>query len=129
VIQGKKLGRTLGFPTVNLAPEQTNQLLPSPGVYAGRVRLLLRDSHVRQVWPAAVSVGTNPTTDKGEASTKVEAHIMDGFHSDLYGQAIDIEFVQKLRDEKKFDSLDLLVQQISADVEESNLILQPLRLS
>jgi riboflavin kinase/FMN adenylyltransferase len=115
VVYGKQLGRTLGFPTANLEPDEPKQLLPSPGVYAARV--LLSDANGAQtVWPAAVSVGLNPTTDKVRTKSKVEAFIMGGFHDEIYGSAMDIEFVERLRGEKKFDSLEALVQQIAQDV-------------
>lgn len=110
VIQGKRLGRTLGYPTANLAPTQPGQLLPGDGIYAAWA--LLGDG--RQV-RAAVSVGTNPTTDSDELR-KVEAYLMDGFGEDLYGQTLGLDFHLKVRDEARFDSLEALVAQMSQDV-------------
>jgi len=108
---GKKLGRTLGYPTANLLPRQPRQLLPGDGVYAAYA--LLADG--RQV-RAAVSVGTNPTTDT-DGGRKVEAFLMDGFSEDLYDQAFALDFRQKIRGEEKFESLDALVAQMGKDVE------------
>ena len=87
---GKQLGRTLGYPTANLVPTQPRQLLPGNGVYAAFARL----ADGRRV-RAAVSVGTNPTTDS-DGARKVEAFLMDGFSEDLYGQSLALEFREKV---------------------------------
>ena len=107
---GKRLGRTLGYPTANLIPSQPNQLLPGHGVYAAYAELA-DGRHVR----AAVSVGTNPTTDT-DGGRKVEAFLMDDFAADLYGQPFALDFRFKVRDEQKFDGLPALVTQMAADV-------------
>ncbi len=109
---GKRLGRTLGYPTANLTPTQPGQLLPGNGIYAAYARL----ADGRQV-RAAVSVGTNPTTD-GDGGRKVEAFLMDGFAEDLYDQPLELDFREKVRDEQRFDSLDSLVAQMGQDVEQ-----------
>lgn len=113
VVTGKKLGRTLGFPTANLLPTQTNQLLPGNGVYAARA--VLEDGRTAR---AAVSIGTNPTTDT-DGARKVEAFLLDGFAEDIYGQTLALEMVAKVRDEVKFDSLDALTAQMARDVKET----------
>ena len=110
VVSGKRLGRTLGYPTANLAPAHPRQLLPGSGVYAAWA--ILRDG--RRV-RAAVSVGTNPTTDT-DGVQKVEAFLMDSFGEDLYGQALGLDFRLKVRDEARFDSLEALVAQMGRDV-------------
>jgi len=107
---GKKLGRTLGYPTANLIPTQPGQLLPGNGVYAAYAHLT--DGRAVR---AAVSVGTNPTTD-ADGGRKVEAFLMDGFAGDLYDQPFALDFRQKVRDERKFDGLDALVAQMGGDV-------------
>jgi riboflavin kinase/FMN adenylyltransferase len=107
---GKQLGRTLGYPTANLVPIQPRQLLPGSGVYAAYAELE-SGQRVR----AAVSVGTNPTTDT-DGGRKVEAFLMDGFTGDLYGQKLSLDFRRKVRDEQKFDGLDALITQMAADV-------------
>ncbi|MDQ2688452.1 MAG: bifunctional riboflavin kinase/FAD synthetase [Armatimonadota bacterium] len=118
VVPGKKLGRTLGYPTSNLAPTQPRQLLPGNGVYAAWA-ILPDGRRIR----AAVSVGVNPTTDT-DAAQKVEAYLMDGFSEDLYGQSLGLDFREKMRDEVRFDSLEALVTQIGRDVERVGETLQ-----
>ena len=113
VVSGKRLGRTLGYPTANLSPTQPRQLLPGNGVYAAWARLA-GGRTVR----AAVSVGTNPTTDT-DGGHKVEAFLMDGFSGDLYGQPLALDFRVRLREEQKFDSLDALTAQMARDVVEA----------
>lgn len=112
VVSGKKLGRTLGYPTANLQPTQPNQLLPGNGVYAARA--VLEDGRTVR---AAVSVGTNPTTDT-DGARKVEAFLMDNFAEDLYGQSFSLDFLARVRDEAKFDSLDALTAQMARDVKQ-----------
>jgi len=107
---GKELGRTLGYPTANLHPSQPGQLLPGNGVYAAYAHLVGGET-VR----AAVSVGTNPTTDT-DGGRKVEAFLMDGYAGDLYDQSFALDFREKVRDERKFGGLDALVAQMGADV-------------
>ena len=107
---GKQLGRTLGYPTANLVPAQPHQLLPGNGVYAAYA--ILADGRRVQ---AAVSVGTNPTTDS-DGGRKVEAFLMDEFAEDLYDQPFALDFREKLRGEEKFRSLDALVTQMAKDV-------------
>ena len=114
---GKKLGRTLGYPTANLIPTQPRQLLPGNGVYA--VYAHLQNSSVVR---AAVSVGTNPTTDTDNAR-KVEAFLMDGYSGDLYDQSLALDFRAKIRDEQKFDTLPGLVTQMQYDVADVEIVL------
>ncbi len=119
VVPGKQLGRTLGYPTANLQPLLARQALPAHGVYAARAHL-----HDGRIVSAAVSVGVNPTTDMDNAR-KIEAFLMDGFAEDIYGQAFALEFVAKVRDEARFDSLDALVTQMGRDVAQINSLLNP----
>ena len=109
---GKRLGRTLGYPTANLLPSQPGQLLPGNGVYAAYARLA--DGRTVR---AAVSVGTNPTTDS-DGGRKIEAFLMDGFVEDVYDQSFALDFREKIRDEQKFDGLDTLVMQMEQDVQQ-----------
>ena len=104
VIRGAQLGRTLGFPTANLALPADSEL--RFGVYAGRA--LSR--------PAAVSVGVRPTIGAG-LKPLAEVHILD-FSGDLYGQELSVELLAYLRPERSFDSLDALTEQIARDVEQ-----------
>ncbi|HVK06061.1 MAG TPA: riboflavin kinase [Armatimonadaceae bacterium] len=115
VVHGRKLGRTIGFPTANVLPDPA-VLLPGPGVYAGRAALG-RGSDVS--WHrAAISVGTNPTVvAQGEdAPTTVEAYLMDGFDGDLYGETLTLEFRHFLRGMEKFASLEALIAGMGRDV-------------
>ncbi|MGC4047950.1 MAG: bifunctional riboflavin kinase/FAD synthetase [Armatimonas sp.] len=104
VVRGRQLGRQLGFPTANLAIP-AGQLIPAPGVYAGRVGECL----------AAISVGVNITVDPDAAPT-VEAYLLD-FFGDLYDQHLTFQFEKFLRPMQKFDGLDTLISAIRADVE------------
>lgn len=103
---GAKRGQSLGFPTANL--EQPLTLVPGDGVYAGRA--ILSDGHD---WPAAINVGANPTFS--EQARKVEAHLI-GFGGDLYGQALSIDFVARLRDTRRFDNVNELRSQLTTDI-------------
>jgi riboflavin kinase/FMN adenylyltransferase len=109
VRHGRRIGHTIGIPTVNLTVPP-HVLVPSYGVYATQV--VLPDGTSR---PAVTNVGTRPTVNDG-ADVTVEAWILD-FDGDLYGQAVRVEFYKHLRDEVRFDSLDALKAQITADAE------------
>ncbi len=113
VIEGDHRGRTIGFPTANLASDP-RLAIPSQGVFAARVarRGGLHD--------AVVNIGTRPTF--GGDHTVVEAHLLN-FDADLYGQVISIMLIDRIRDEIKFDGIEQLVAQIRADVEAASLIL------
>ena len=105
VVEGKRRGRELGFPTANLKTE--NELSPPNGVYATTATI---DGIVH---PSITNVGVRPTF--GDATkTTIEAYIM-GFDGDLYGRTIRLGFVQRLRDERKFEDVDALRTQIDAD--------------
>src|SRR5262249_24110100 len=98
VIRGDRRGQALGFPTANLCSE--NELLPPHGVYATTARV------GAIVYPSVTNVGTRPTVDTSGRTT-VETHIF-GIDRDLYGTSLRIGFVQRMRDERAFDSLDAL---------------------
>ena len=95
---GKKLGSTLGFPTVNLH-FQPGVLVPAHGVYATRVCFENGESR-----PAVTNIGVRPTVNDGDRVT-VEGYILD-FQGDLYGQTVRMEFYKYLRGERKFGSLE-----------------------
>ncbi len=116
VLDGDHRGRTLGFPTANLAPE--GEILPAAGVYAGEVRVLSGDEKCRAVRHAAViNVGRRPTFYEG-GRLLAEAHLLD-FEGDLYGVPIELSFRYRLRAEQKFSGPDALKVQIAADVEQA----------
>lgn len=108
VVEGAKRGRTIGFPTANLANVRT--LLPADGVYAVRA-----DSR-----PAAANIGPNPTF--GEDARKIEVHLLD-FTGDLYGAVMQVEFVARLRDTKPFANVDGLKAQLERDISETRKVL------
>jgi len=107
VVPGEQLGHQLGFPTANLAT--TGLLLPPNGVYAAHARV--GDKLYRSV----LNIGIRPTIQNPAPSARVEVHLLD-FNRDLYGQELEITLVTKLRDEKKFPSLEALREQIQVDV-------------
>ncbi len=111
VSHGKKLGSTLGFPTVNLKLKP-NVLPPALGVYATRVWLENGESHI-----AVTNVGRRPTVDDGEMLT-VEGFILD-FSGDLYGQTIRMEFFDFIRPEQKFPSLEALREEIMRNAQQT----------
>ncbi|MFO0549795.1 MAG: riboflavin biosynthesis protein RibF [Polyangiaceae bacterium] len=112
VVAGKRLGRTIGFPTANLG--DVLEAPPAIGVYATRVERV-RDGVVEPLGAAAVSVGTNPTTD-ADGRLKIEAFILD-FDGDIYGAELRVHFVERLRGEERFADLDALKAKIAEDVE------------
>ena len=109
VIEGDRRGRTLGFPTANLDPE--NEVLPAQGVYAGRIRIL--DAGGTAGLPAVVNVGRRPTF-KDAAELLAEAHLID-WSGDLYGRRVELSFLERLREERRFPDVDALRRQIEAD--------------
>jgi riboflavin kinase / FMN adenylyltransferase len=106
VIEGRKRGHVLGFPTANLRTE--NELIPPHGVYA--TTLTIGDV----VHASITNVGTRPTFGESPDTT-IETHVL-GYHGELYGRSVRLGFVQRLRDERRFDDVDLLKTQIEADV-------------
>jgi riboflavin kinase/FMN adenylyltransferase len=115
VIHGDGRGRRINIPTANIGyPE--SKILPPNGIYAcwayiGAERIA-----------AATNIGINPTFTPDKRTINVEAHLLD-FDRDIYGQIVTIEFVSRLRDELKYDSVDALVKQIHKDIEETRKIL------
>ena len=105
VVGGDRRGRTIGFPTANLCTD--NELVPPHGVYATTAII---DGIVR---PSITNVGTRPTVDTS-GKTTIETHIFD-FDRDLYGTRMRLAFVQRLRDERAFESIDALKSQIASD--------------
>jgi riboflavin kinase/FMN adenylyltransferase len=118
VMHGDERGRTIGFPTANLCTE--NELLPPHGVYATTARI------AGIVHAAVTNIGTRPTVD-ASGRPVVETHIFN-LDRDLYGQSIRIGFVQRLRDERRFESLDLLREQIEADCQRARVLFTRLSL-
>ena len=134
VVEGQQIGRTIGFPTANLALQRAYSV-PANGVYAVRARWRsLRGTdtnkssdHASELpgpwsesYKGAANIGIRPTI--GSTQKSIEVHILD-FEADLYGLEMEVEFIERLRDEKKFDGLPALIDAIETDVRTARKIL------
>ncbi len=115
VVSGRRVGNTIGFPTANIYPERF-LVLPANGVYITKTLL---DG---KLYNSMTNVGYNPTFEDVKEKT-VETHIID-FNEDIYGKKIEVFFLKKIRDEKKFDSVELLKQQIECDMKTTRAFLE-----
>jgi riboflavin kinase/FMN adenylyltransferase len=113
IAHGDKRGRTLGYPTANLVPDP-KLVVPDHGIYACRAQVD-GETHV-----AAVNVGVRPTFKTGRGLL-VEAFLLD-FEGDIYGRELRLDFLERLRGERRFDSVEALVEQMGADVERTREI-------
>jgi riboflavin kinase/FMN adenylyltransferase len=120
VVRGHRRGRALGFPTANLET-LAHTAIPADGVYAGWLVTVEDDGADGECWPAAISVGTNPTFDGRERT--VEAYALDRDDLDLYGAHVGADFVYRLRDTVKFASVDDLIAQMHRDVDQARQLL------
>jgi riboflavin kinase / FMN adenylyltransferase len=120
VVRGHRRGRALGFPTANLET-LPHTAIPADGVYAGWLARLDTDGTELTRWPAAISVGTNPTFDDRERT--VEAYALDRDDLDLYGDHVAVDFTARLRPTVKFESVDELVAQMRVDVDDARRLL------
>ena len=114
VVHGDGRGKSIGIPTANLDTGD-EKIIPAAGVYACQARVF------GEIHPAAVNIGTRPTFNSGDQYSHVEAHILD-FSKDLYTQRIAIEFFSRLRGEVKFTTIDDLIVQVHADIEQTRQI-------
>jgi riboflavin kinase/FMN adenylyltransferase len=112
VIEGRKIGRTIGFPTANIKPDSQYKLIPANGVYA--VNVMLDDT----VFPGMLSIGSNPTVNTDISLRNIEVHILN-FDKDIYGRKISVVFRKRLRDEKKFNNLEQLTEQMANDKQDT----------
>ena len=111
VVKGNMIGRTIGFPTANLLPDSKNKVIPLTGVYSVIVDL------DNKRYPGMLNIGHRPTvTDTGNMT--IEVHLI-GFNGNLYDKSLNIEFIDFIRDEKKFSSLHDLQQQLQFDQQKS----------
>ena len=110
VVAGDQLGRQLGFPTANL--DVSGLVLPPKGVYAAHAKT--REGSYR----AVVNIGSRPTVRTPKPQLRVEAHLLE-FHGELYDQEVELVLVDKLREERKFPSLEALREQIARDIEQA----------
>jgi len=117
VVQGDKRGRTIGFPTANVAID-ASLCLPADGVYAARVTIGDGSTH-----PAAINIGRRPTFYEHAQHSLLEAHLLD-FSGDLYGQTLRVAFVEFLRGERKFAGIDELRSQLQTDIAQARAALR-----
>jgi riboflavin kinase/FMN adenylyltransferase len=116
IIHGEGRGKEIQVPTANI-DYSSEKMIPANGIYAGW--MVLQGERNR----GAISVGFNPTFTPNKLIASVEVHILD-FEREIYGQDVRLEFVARLRDELKFDSVTALVEQISKDVEQTKTLLR-----
>ena len=117
VVLGDQRGRELGYPTANV-PTSTLTAAPADGVYAGWLRRL----DTGETFPAAISVGTNPTFD-GQRERRVESYVLDRTDLELYGVEVEVSFVERLRGMVAFGSVEELVEQMRIDVDRARDLL------
>lgn len=117
VITGRKIGRTMGFPTANLIPEKY-LVMPASGVY------ITRTLYQNQWYNSVTNVGMCPTLKK-EQDVTLETHMI-GFDGELYGKDIEVFFIKKLRNEKQFERREDLISQIKTDIAEANKFFIPM---
>lgn len=116
VVQGLGRGRTIGVPTANIEPRD-NYVIPRNGVYA--VKVIVGGV----IHNGVINVGLKPTFDDNSANPTLEVHIL-GFNQSIYGQSIEIQWIEYIRAEQRFSSVDLLVNQIRADILTAEKILR-----
>ena len=114
VVQGEGRGKNLGFPTANILPDYEDKMIPGYGVYA--VKVFMNNS----IYSGMLNIGNNPTF--GLKKRSIEVNILD-FVGEVYGEKITVEFIQRIRDEIKFESPEALVEQIKKDEAEAREIL------
>lgn len=117
VSTGHQMGRKLGFPTANLILEHPYLLVPAHGVYA-----IYAETEGKR-YPAMLNIGCRPTVNNGKNNT-IEAHLF-GFDGNLYGKELTLYFMHRLREEKKFESLEQLQAQLNIDAEQTLQLLSP----
>jgi len=119
VVHGDGRGRTIGIPTANIE-FWAQQILPANGVYACRAEV------GAQRYPAVANIGVRPTFETKPPLPRVEAHLM-GCSGDLYGQTLRLEFVEFLRPEQRFASVQALIEQINLDIQRAKEVLSHAR--
>jgi riboflavin kinase/FMN adenylyltransferase len=107
VVHGARRGRKIGFPTANIQPSHPSKIIPASGVYA--VDIEARGT----VWRGMLNIGSKPTFESGRTVT-LEAHLF-GFDGDLYGYPVTVKFLKRIREERKFESVEALVAQLELD--------------
>jgi riboflavin kinase/FMN adenylyltransferase len=115
VVAGSDRGKRLGFPTANLRI-QVGRAYPGPGVYVCLAEV------AGQRWKAVTNIGVRPTFEESQGATTMETHLLD-FDDDLYHQEVELTFIERLREEKRFSNPEALVSQIKKDIQRSRQIL------
>ena len=115
VVPGDGRGKTIGIPTANLET-WAEQAIPKSGVYAGRIKVRTQD------YGAVINIGVRPTFELSEVLPRVEAHILD-FQGEIYGDEIALDFISRLRDERRFENIESLVGQIQLDISRAKQLL------
>ncbi|OFX46396.1 MAG: riboflavin biosynthesis protein RibF [Bacteroidetes bacterium GWA2_30_7] len=108
VVDGKKQGKKLGFPTANIEINDNYKILPETGIFAVKVK------YNSDYFNGMLSIGTNPTLSKENTKKTIEVNIFD-FYKDIYQEKLTIEFIEKMRDEVRFDNIQLLIEQLKLD--------------
>jgi len=108
VVNGKQMGRKLGFPTANIEASDKNKIIPGYGVYAVKVDLSQAE------YFGMLNIGSRPTFNNNADNRSIEVHIFD-FEGDIYGSEITLKFVDKIREEQKFANIEMLVAQLQKD--------------
>ncbi|MCX6326004.1 MAG: bifunctional riboflavin kinase/FAD synthetase [Bacteroidia bacterium] len=116
IVEGRQIGRSLGFPTANIIPGYQYKLIPANGVYAVQVQL---DG---LIYPGMLSIGSNPTVNNDSNARSIEVHILN-FDENIYGKAISVIFRKRLREEIKFDNTKQLAEQMEFDKQQVLLLL------
>ncbi len=119
VVRGKEIGRTIGFPTANIEIRENEKLIPKDGVYAARAEVNGKQ------YNGMLNIGYNPTVEKGKTDDRrntIEINLFD-FDDDIYGSEIEVELIERIRDERKFEDLTELKNQLALDKTETNRIL------
>ncbi len=117
IVSGKRIGRSIGFPTANIRADDEHKLIPGDGVYAVHVFLSGKK------YGGMLNIGFRPTVNQGPPEKTIEVHIFD-FHGDIYSQDVTVTFLERIRDERKFDKIEDLAQQLKKDKEITLKILQ-----
>jgi riboflavin kinase / FMN adenylyltransferase len=108
VKEGRQIGRSIGFPTANIKPDNEYKLIPCDGVYAVEVKF---DG---KIYTGMLSIGSNPTVNSDSRNRSIEVHILN-FNEDIYGRTVSLIFRKRLRDEIKFENLAQLTEQLKLD--------------
>ncbi len=108
IVGGKRIGRSMGFPTANIRPDDEHKLIPADGVYVVKVLISGKE------FGGMLNIGIRPTVNNGFPAKTIEVHIFD-FHGDIYGQDVVVTFIDRIRDEKKFDNIEELALRLEED--------------